>query len=107
MATVFNRQNARREAQEAVNDLYNAVIVTQGPLGGDVMIKENGVTRMTHDGVSVAKAFQYPKTEEFAFKQMVVDHVRDIAKKLEREAGDGTTTVIGLTKSLLDELNEQ
>ncbi len=93
-----------RTAQElmldGVNILADAVKVTLGPKGRNVVIdKSFGAPRTTKDGVTVAKEIEL----EDKFQNMGAQMVREVASKTNDEAGDGTTTATVLAQSIVQE----
>ncbi len=85
---------------EGVNVLANAVKVTLGPKGRNVVLdKAFGAPRTTKDGVAVAKEIEL----EDKFQNMGAQMVREVASKTNDEAGDGTTTATILAQSIIRE----
>ena len=85
---------ARSKMLKGVNTLANAVKVTLGPKGRNVVIdKAYGAPRTTKDGVSVAKEIDL----EDKFENMGAQMVKEVASKTNEEAGDGTTTAVSYT----------
>ena len=83
-----------------VNVLANAVKVTLGPKGRNVVIQKSfGAPRSTKDGVSVAKEIEL----EDAFENMGAQMIREVASKTNDKAGDGTTTATVLAQSIVQE----
>ena len=81
--------DARTRMQKGVDILADAVKVTLGPKGRNVIIdKSFGSPRITKDGVTVAKEIEL----EDKFENMGAQMVREVASKTNDEAGDGTTT---------------
>lgn len=104
---VFYDDDARRRVLGGAKALYDAVKVTMGPKGRNVVIgKSYGGPTVTHDGVSVAKAVELPEedNEELGFK-VGAELIKQAANKMNDVAGDGTTTVTVLTYSILAEAN--
>jgi chaperonin GroEL len=94
----FNDE-ARALLKQGVDTLANAVKVTLGPKGRNVVIEDQfGDTHMTKDGVTVANAV---KVEE-AIPQIGVKIVKDVAAKTAKDAGDGTTTATVLAQSIIE-----
>ncbi len=89
--------SARKQLQEGVNKLANAVKVTLGPRGKAVVF-ERGTPIFSLDGVTVAKQIQFSDEAENMGAQLVID----VAQKTDKEAGDGTTTATILTQSILN-----
>ncbi len=91
---------AREKMLRGVNILANAVKVTLGPKGRNVVIdKSFGAPRITKDGVSVAKEIEL----EDKFENMGAQMVRSVASKTNDTAGDGTTTATVLAQAIVTE----
>src|SRR5512143_126758 len=88
---------AREKLKEGVNALANAVKVTLGPKGRNVVIEKSfGAPVVTKDGVTVAKEIElFGKLEN-----MGAQMVREVASKTSDKAGDGTTTATVLAQAL-------
>ena len=92
--------SAREKMINGVNVLANAVKVTLGPKGRNVVIdKSFGAPTITKDGVSVAKEIEL----EAKFENMGAQLVREVASKTNDVAGDGTTTATVLAQAILTE----
>ncbi len=92
--------DARAKMLEGVNVLANAVKVTLGPKGRNVVLeKAYGAPTVTKDGVSVAKEIEL----EDKFENMGVQMVKEVSSKTADVAGDGTTTATVLAQSILNE----
>src|ERR1700709_1335034 len=92
--------DARDRMLRGVNILADAVKVTLGPKGRNVVIdKSFGAPRITKDGVTVAKAVEL----EDKFENMGAQMVREVASKTNDIAGDGTTTATVLAQSIVQE----
>ena len=88
---IFFGSDARAKMLNGVNKLADAVKVTLGPKGRNVVIdKSFGAPRITKDGVSVAKEIELKDK----FENMGAQMVRDVASKTNDLAGDGTTTCL-------------
>jgi chaperonin GroEL len=99
---VFN-QEAKNKLKKGINDLANAVSVTLGPFGRNVLIeKEYGQVSSTKDGVSVAKSIELPDPIE----NMAASIIKQAAIKTVEQAGDGTTTSTVLARSMADKALE-
>jgi chaperonin GroEL len=97
---VFFGDEARGRMLEGVNVLSNAVKVTLGPKGRNVVLdKSFGAPTVTKDGVSVAKEIEL----EDKFENMGAQMVKEVASQTSDEAGDGTTTATVLAQSILTE----
>jgi chaperonin GroEL len=93
-------QDAREKMLRGVDILANAVKVTLGPKGRNVVIeKAFGAPRITKDGVSVAKEIEL----EDKFENMGAQMVREVASKTSDVAGDGTTTATVLAQAIVKE----
>ena len=92
--------DAREKMLRGVNILANAVKVTLGPKGRNVVIdKSFGAPRSTKDGVTVAKEIEL----EDKFENMGAQMIREVASKTNDKAGDGTTTATVLAQSIVTE----
>ena len=90
--------DARARMMEGVDTLANAVKVTLGPKGRNVVLeKAFGAPRITKDGVTVAKDIELSDK----FQNMGAQMVREVASKANDAAGDGTTTATVLALSLI------
>ena len=89
---------ARDLLKEGVDALANAVKVTLGPKGRNVIIdKKFGAPQVTKDGVTVAKEIEL----EDHFANMGAQMVKEVASKTNDDAGDGTTTATVLAQALI------
>jgi len=103
---VFYDDEAREKILAGARKLADAVKVTMGPKGRNVVIgKSYGGPSITHDGVTVAGAIDLPETEETLGEKIGADLIKEAAKKMNKAAGDGTTTVTVLTYEILKEAN--
>ena len=92
--------DARERMMRGVDILANAVKVTLGPKGRNVIIEKSfGAPRTTKDGVTVAKEIEL----EDKFENMGAQMVREVASKTNDVAGDGTTTATVLTQAIVRE----
>ncbi len=92
--------DARRKMQRGVNIIADAVKVTLGPKGRNVIIDRSfGAPRSTKDGVSVAKEIELADK----FENMGAQLVREVASKANDQAGDGTTTATVLAQAIVTE----
>ena len=92
--------DARAKMIKGVNTLADAVKVTLGPKGRNVVLaKSFGAPRITKDGVSVAKDIEL----EDKFENMGAQMVREVASKTNDVAGDGTTTATVLAQAIVRE----
>ena len=91
---------ARNKILKGVNVLANAVKVTLGPKGRNVVLEKSfGAPRITKDGVSVAKEIEL----EDKFENMGAQMVKEVASRTNDEAGDGTTTATVLAQAIVKE----
>ncbi len=104
---VFYDDDARARVLGGAKALYDAVKVTYGPKGRNVVIaKGYGGPTVTHDGVTVAEAMDLPeKDDETLGYKVGAELIKQAASKLNKVAGDGTTTVTVLTYNILKEAN--
>jgi chaperonin GroEL len=104
---VFYDDDARERVLAGAKALYDAVKVTYGPKGGNVVIaKGYGGPTVTHDGVTVAESVELPENDDETLGYKVgAELIKQAATKLNKVAGDGTTTVTVLTYSILKEAN--
>src|SRR5215475_9294914 len=92
--------DARDRMLRGVDILANAVRVTLGPKGRNVVIEKSfGAPRITKDGVTVAKEVEL----EDKFENMGAQMVREVAQKTNDQAGDGTTTATVLAHAIVRE----
>jgi chaperonin GroEL len=104
---VFYDDDARRRVLGGAKALYDAVKVTMGPKGRNVIIsKSYGAPTVTHDGVTVAKSVDLPEDDDETLGYKVgAELIKQAANKMNDVAGDGTTTVTVLTYNILNEAN--
>lgn len=104
---VFYDDDARERVLEGAKALYDAVKVTYGPKGRNVVIaKGYGGPTVTHDGVTVAESVELPEDDDKTLGYKVgAELIKQAASKLNKVAGDGTTTVTVLTYNILKEAN--
>ncbi len=105
---VFYDAEAREKVLGGAKALYDAVKVTFGPKGQNVVIEKSyGAPTITHDGVTVAEAVDLGNDDEATLGyQMGAKLIKTAAQKLNKVAGDGTTTVTVLTYNILAEANK-
>ena len=107
MKKIFYEADAREKVLSGAKQLYNAVKVTFGPKGQNVVIEKSyGAPVITHDGVTVAEAVDLGSTNENLGEQIGAKLIKTAAQKLNKVAGDGTTTVTVLTYNILNEANK-
>jgi chaperonin GroEL len=93
-------EEARRSLEAGMNKLADAVRVTLGPKGRNVVLEKKwGAPTITNDGVSIAKEIEL----EDPFEKIGAELVKEVAKKTDDVAGDGTTTATVLAWSLVRE----
>ena len=104
---IYYEAEAREKVLSGAKQLYDAVKVTFGPKGQNVVIeKEYGAPVITHDGVTVAEAVELPSREDCLGEAVGAKLIKTAAQKLNKAAGDGTTTVTVLTYNILSEANK-
>src|SRR5687767_12743759 len=97
---ILFQENARARIMHGVNTLANAVKVTLGPRGRNVVIEKSwGSPTVTKDGVTVAKEIEL----ENKFENMGAQMVKEVASKTSDNAGDGTTTATVLAQAIFRE----
>ncbi|CAB4859656.1 unannotated protein [freshwater metagenome] len=95
----FNEE-ARRALERGMNTLADAVKVTLGPRGRNVVLEKKwGAPTITNDGVSIAKEIEL----EDPWEKIGADLVKEVAKKTDDVAGDGTTTATVLAQAMVRE----
>ncbi len=93
-------EEARRGLERGLNILADAVKVTLGPRGRNVVLEKKwGAPTITNDGVSIAKEIEL----EDPFEKIGAELVKEVAKKTDDVAGDGTTTSVVLAQALVRE----
>lgn len=104
---VFYDDDARQRVLGGAKALYDAVKVTYGPKGNNVVIgKSYGGPTVTHDGVTVAESIDLPENDDETLGYKIgAELIKQAASKLNKVAGDGTTTVTVLTYNILKEAN--
>ena len=91
---------AREKLKKGVDELSNAVKITLGPKGRNVIFpKSYGPPQVTNDGVTIAKEFDL----EDPVENMGAELIKDVASKTNDAAGDGTTTATVLTYAMISE----
>ena len=97
---IIYSEEARKKVLEGVDKLANAVKVTLGPRGRNVILdKKFGAPNITNDGVTIAKEIEL----EDPFENMGAQMVKEVASKTNDVAGDGTTTATVLAQAILRE----
>src|SRR5689334_17898046 len=98
--TISFDDSARRKLESGMNQLADAVRVTLGPKGRNVVLdKKWGAPTITNDGVSIAKEIEL----EDPYERIGAELVKEVAKKTDDVAGDGTTTATVLAWSMVRE----
>jgi chaperonin GroEL len=93
-------ETARRALERGMNQLADAVKVTLGPRGRNVVLEKKwGAPTITNDGVSIAKEIEL----EDPYEKIGAELVKEVAKKTDDVAGDGTTTATVLAQALVKE----
>ncbi|MBQ3309602.1 chaperonin GroEL [Candidatus Saccharibacteria bacterium] len=107
MKKIYYEEDAREKILSGAKQLYDAVKVTYGPKGKNVVIEKSyGAPTITHDGVTVAEAVDLGATDDNLGEQIGAKLIKTAAQKLNKVAGDGTTTVTVLTYNILAEANK-
>ncbi|WP_017538667.1 MULTISPECIES: chaperonin GroEL [Nocardiopsis] len=93
-------EEARRGLERGMNTLADAVKVTLGPKGRNVVLEKKwGAPTITNDGVSIAKEIEL----EESYEKIGAELVKEVAKKTDDVAGDGTTTATVLAQAMVSE----
>ena len=93
-------EEARRGLEKGLNILADAVKVTLGPKGRNVVLEKSwGAPTITNDGVSIAREIEL----EDPYEKIGAELVKEVAKKTDDVAGDGTTTATVLAQALVRE----
>jgi chaperonin GroEL len=93
-------EDARRALERGMDQLANAVRITLGPKGRNVVLEKKwGAPTITNDGVSIAKEIELEDPEE----KIGAELVKEVAKKTDDVAGDGTTTATVLAQAMVKE----
>src|SRR5438309_11539980 len=93
-------EEARRALESGMNQLADAVKVTIGPKGRNVVVEKKwGAPTITNDGVTIAREVEL----EDAFENMGAQLVKEVATKTNDVAGDGTTTATVLAPAIVKE----
>jgi chaperonin GroEL len=94
------KEDARRAMERGMDQLANAVRITLGPKGRNVVLEKKwGAPTITNDGVSIAKEIELEDPEE----KIGAELVKEVAKKTDDVAGDGTTTATVLAQAMVKE----
>ena len=97
---ILYNEEARRALKRGVDAVANAVKITIGPRGRNVVLEKSyGAPTITNDGVSIAKEISLKDK----FENMGAEIVKEVAEKTNDVAGDGTTTSVILTQSIITE----
>jgi chaperonin GroEL len=98
--TIAFDEEARRSLERGMNTLADAVKVTLGPKGRNVVLEKKwGAPTITNDGVSIAKEIEL----EDPYEKIGAELVKEVAKKTDDVAGDGTTTATVLAQAMVRE----
>ena len=98
--TLSYEEEARRGLERGMNQLADAVKVTLGPKGRNVVLEKKwGAPTITNDGVSIAKEIEL----EDPYENIGAELVKEVAKKTDDVAGDGTTTATVLAQAVVRE----
>jgi chaperonin GroEL len=93
-------EEARRALERGMDQLANAVKITLGPKGRNVVLEKKwGAPTITNDGVSIAKEIELDDPQE----KIGAELVKEVAKKTDDVAGDGTTTATVLAQAIVKE----
>lgn len=92
-------ETARQALQSGIDKVANAVKVTLGPRGRNVIIDKSGKPQVTNDGVTIAKSIEL--TDEF--ENIGAKLIKEVASKTQDNAGDGTTTATVIAQALITE----
>ena len=93
-------EDARRSLERGMDRLANAVRITLGPKGRNVVLEKKwGAPTITNDGVSIAKEIEL----EDPLEKVGAELVKEVAKKTDDVAGDGTTTATVLAHAMVKE----
>src|SRR5919197_1361965 len=97
---IIFEEDARRSLERGMDQLANAVRITLGPKGRNVVLEKKwGAPTITNDGVSIAKEIEL----EDPLEKVGAELVKEVAKKTDDVAGDGTTTATVLAQSMVKE----
>ncbi|OHA86111.1 MAG: chaperonin GroL [Candidatus Yonathbacteria bacterium RIFOXYD1_FULL_52_36] len=97
---ILYHEDAREALKKGVEKVAQAVRITMGPRGRNVVLdKGYGVPMITNDGVSIAKDITLPNK----FENMGAEIIKEVATKTNETAGDGTTTAVVLTHAIIAE----
>src|SRR5207248_3044555 len=97
---IIFEEEARRSLEKGMDQLANAVRITLGPKGRNVVLEKKwGAPTITNDGVSIAKEIEL----EDPWEKIGAELVKEVAKKTDDVAGDGTTTATVLAQALVRE----
>jgi chaperonin GroEL len=96
---IHHGKSSREKLLEGVNELANAVSVTLGPRGRNVIIEKEGTPHITKDGVTVAKSIEFSDSSVNLGAQII----KEAAQQTADNAGDGTTTSTVLAQHIFNE----
>lgn len=93
------REDSRRKLVEGINKVADAVKVTLGPKGRNVVLERNyGAPEIVNDGVTIAREISLPDPEENVGARLI----QEVAAKSDSKAGDGTTTSTIMTQAIVN-----
>lgn len=93
------REDSRRKLVAGINKVANAVKVTLGPKGRNVVLERNyGAPEIVNDGVTIAREISLPDPEENVGARLI----QEVAAKSDSKAGDGTTTSTIMTQAIVN-----
>ena len=93
------KENSRRKLVDGINQVANAVKVTLGPKGRNVVLERNyGAPEIVNDGVTIAREISLKDPEENVGARLI----QEVASKSDSKAGDGTTTSTIMTQALVN-----
>ena len=96
---IFHGKESRENLLKGVNQLANAVAVTLGPRGRNVIIQRDGTPHITKDGVTVAKSIEFSDASVNLGAQII----KEASQQTADHAGDGTTTSTVLAQHIFNE----
>jgi chaperonin GroEL (HSP60 family) len=95
---ISSGEACRRGLAAGIDKLADAVAVTLGPKGRNVVIDQDDVPKVINDGITIAKAIELPNAVEHAGAMLL----QEIASKTNSSVGDGTTTAIILAREIIN-----
>lgn len=94
---IYFSENVRELILDSVNELADAVSVTLGPRGRNVIIGKDGIPHITKDGVTVAKSIKFSDPS----KDLIVSVIQEASQQTADNAGDGTTTSTVISQAII------